>query len=115
MLVRCLQVADEQCRVAGRGYGSRLIRVEGLLNVAERHWHVLHVEAEEDGEQNPPHMLVYECGHVTQAGCMNVVTVKQVREGIDPVRGSMNGESGVLRTQSFSKPMRAEKCDVDLL
>lgn len=101
MLARCLQLADKQRRVAACGYDSHLIRVEGLLKLATRYWFVLHVQATEDGEQNPPDMLAYECGYVTQACCMNVVTViQEVREGTDLVRGSLSGANGSRPSQS---------------
>jgi len=81
MAVRCLHVADEQRRVAVHGDDSRLVRVEDLLQVAGRYRLVVRVQAEEDGEYIAPRVLAYECGKVTQAGCMNMITEGGNRSG----------------------------------
>jgi len=49
----CLQVDDEQHRRARRGYGGRIVRVEGQLDVVGGFGHVVDIQTEEDrGDQS---------------------------------------------------------------
>lgn len=48
---------------------------------AGRYRLAVRVKAEEDGEYIAPRVLVYECGKVTHAGCMNMVTEGGNRSG----------------------------------
>ena len=48
-----LQVADEQSRLARRGYDVRVVRVEGQLDVVRGWGHVVYIQTEEDkGDQS---------------------------------------------------------------
>jgi len=44
----CLQVADEQRRLAGRGYDVFVVRVEGQLDVMRGCRHVVDIQIEEE-------------------------------------------------------------------
>ena len=49
----CLQVADEQHRRARRGYDSRIVRLEGQLDVVRGFGHVVDIQTEEDRGDQP--------------------------------------------------------------
>jgi hypothetical protein len=82
--------------------------------VAGRYRLAVRVQDEEDGEYTASHVLVYGCGKVIQASCMNVVTEIQ-EEVTDPVRCSRKGETAVLKNQLFSETMRVRKFTEDLI